>query len=132
MEKEFDKNKVWARPIDRKKDYYPVNKDGKLVKGFTLRNNMPLAAGTTLDGWLRAFSPSSSRKQREVIAKMIGLGLRHRIYVKYTSNYLSIQRHKIDTTIIYMKDKRNHSIGEVVTLSIEESKRLRKQDAKKE
>jgi len=128
MTKEIDEDKVWARPIERKEDYYPTDKDGKLVKGFKLRNNMPLAAGTTLDGWLRALAPVLSRKQREGIAKMMRLGLKHRIYVKYTSNYLSLQRHKIDTTIIYMKNGRGHSIGEVVTLSIEESKRLREQD----
>lgn len=123
--KKFDENKVWARPIERKEDYYPTDEKGKLVKGFKIRKNIPLAVGTTLDGWLRGFSPNLSKKQREVIAKMMGLGMRHRIYVKYTPNYLSIQRHKIDTTIIYLKNGQGHSIGEVTTLSIKESKRLR-------
>lgn len=110
----------WARQIVRKQDYLPVDEEGKPVKktgGGTHSRKPMLGAGADLDFILRALFPRATRKQRRAIARIGGTDLNHRIYIRYTSHYLSVQRHRVDTTIVYLQNGNGHQIGDVKHLT---------------
>lgn len=115
----------WARQVTRKTDYLPHDANGQLVKitgGGTHPGRPMLAAGCDLDFILRALFPHTTRKQRQALAKLGGVSLDHRIYVRYTPYYLSIQRHGLDTTLVYLQNGFDHRIGEVKHLPLDRKK----------
>jgi len=119
--------KVWARPVNRKKHYVPIDKEGK-VDTRNRKNQQPLAMGAELDFFLQALFPALNRKKREALARMGGMGnLSQRIYVRYTPYYLSLQRHGLDTTLVYTLNGEGHEMGQVNYLTIKESQKLKEQ-----